>query len=166
MSSLPCFFPQAFGAYLFPSERLGIILTALEALRDSSIHEKQGACSVLDAALDDPDYWLIDVSGLWLLPCPGALSGVVPPCLSPSLRPSQDCGNGCSLVATPFPPVSPQVPIIMQCIRRNLDSIRTASARKCLDSLLLQLTSEMSKEEVQHLLKFSPPSDRSWPYHP
>ena len=70
MSSLPSSFPQVFGGYLFPSERLDIILTALEALQDSSIHDKQGACSVLDTALEDPDYWLTDVSGLWPLPCP------------------------------------------------------------------------------------------------
>ena len=56
-----------------------------------------------------------------------------------------------------------QVPIIMECIRKNLDSIHTASARRCLDSLLLQLTNQMSREEVKNLLKFSPPSDRSWP---
>ncbi|XP_040399706.1 uncharacterized protein LOC121063352, partial [Cygnus olor] len=109
--STPCEIAKAFGEYLFPSERLDVILTALEALPDSSIHDKQGACSVLDAALEDPDYWLTDV------------------------------------------------PIIMECIRKNLDSIHTASVRRCLDSLLLQLTNQMSREEVQKLLKFSPPRD-------
>lgn len=64
------FFPQGFGGHLFPAERLDIVLTALEALQDSSIHDKQGACSVLDAALEDPFYWLKDVSGLWPWPCP------------------------------------------------------------------------------------------------
>ncbi|XP_066840782.1 maestro heat-like repeat-containing protein family member 7 isoform X2 [Anser cygnoides] len=109
--STPCEIAKAFGGYLFPSERLDIILTALEALPDSSIHDKKGACSLLDAALDDPDYWLTDV------------------------------------------------PMIMDCIRKNLDSIHTASVRRCLDSLLLQLTNLMSREDVQKLLKFSPPSD-------
>ncbi|XP_050572893.1 uncharacterized protein LOC118261161 [Cygnus atratus] len=109
--SAPCDIAKVFGGYLFPSERLDVILTALEALQDSSIHDKQGACSVLEAALEDPDYWLTDV------------------------------------------------PIIMECIRKNLDSIHTASARRCLDSLLLQLTNQMSREEVKNLLQFSPPSD-------
>ncbi|XP_040399351.1 uncharacterized protein LOC121063084 [Cygnus olor] len=109
--SRPCDIAKAFGGHLRPSERADIILTATEAMRDSSIYGKQGACSVLDAALEDPDYWLTDV------------------------------------------------PIIMECIRKNLDSIHTASARRCLDSLLLQLTNQMSREEVKNLLKFSPPSD-------
>ncbi|XP_040399352.1 uncharacterized protein LOC121063085 [Cygnus olor] len=109
--SAPCDIAKAFGEYLFPSERLDVILTALEALQDSRFHDKKGACSVLDAALEDPDYWLTDV------------------------------------------------PIIMECIRKNLDSIHTASARRCLDSLLLQLTNQMSREEVQKLLKFPPPSN-------
>eukprot|EP00075_Anas_platyrhynchos_P015385 XP_027304638.1 uncharacterized protein LOC113842156 [Anas platyrhynchos] len=59
--STPCEIAKGFGGYLFPDERLDIILTALEALQDSSIHDKQGACSVLDAALEVPYYWLTDV---------------------------------------------------------------------------------------------------------
>ncbi|XP_071886058.1 maestro heat-like repeat-containing protein family member 7 [Anas platyrhynchos] len=102
---------EGFGGHLFPAERLDIVLTALEALQDSSIHDKQGACSVLDAALEDPFYWLTDV------------------------------------------------PTIVECIRRNLGSIHTASARQCLDSLLLQMTKVMSREEVKNLLQFSPPRD-------
>ncbi|XP_066840887.1 maestro heat-like repeat-containing protein family member 7 isoform X2 [Anser cygnoides] len=109
--STPCDIAKAFGGYLRPSERTDIILTATEAMRDSSIHDKQGACSLLDAALEDPKYWLTDV------------------------------------------------PTIMEGIRKNLDSIHTASARRCLDSLLLQLTNLMSREEVKNLLQFSPPSD-------
>ncbi|XP_071886074.1 uncharacterized protein [Anas platyrhynchos] len=102
---------KGFGGYLFPDERLDIILTALEALQDSSIHDKKRACSVLDAALEVPDYWLTDV------------------------------------------------PTIVECIRRNLGSIHTASARQCLDSLLLQLTKKMPWREVMNLLQFSPPRD-------
>ncbi|XP_071886549.1 maestro heat-like repeat-containing protein family member 7 [Anas platyrhynchos] len=47
----------------------------------------------------------------------------------------------------------------MERIRRNLGSIHTASARQCLDSLLLKLTNMMSREEVENLLQFSPPRD-------
>eukprot|EP00075_Anas_platyrhynchos_P014661 XP_027303914.1 uncharacterized protein LOC113841457 isoform X1 [Anas platyrhynchos] len=47
----------------------------------------------------------------------------------------------------------------MECIRRNLGSIHTASARHCLDSLLLELTNMMPREEVKNLLQFSPPRD-------
>eukprot|EP00075_Anas_platyrhynchos_P032790 XP_027322043.1 maestro heat-like repeat-containing protein family member 7 [Anas platyrhynchos] len=61
ITSTPCEIAKGFGIYLFSAERLDIILTALEALQDSSIHNKQGACSVLDAALEVPDYWLTDV---------------------------------------------------------------------------------------------------------
>ncbi|XP_071886121.1 uncharacterized protein [Anas platyrhynchos] len=68
--STPCEIAKWFGGHLFPDERLDIVLTALEALQDSSTHDKQGACSVLDAALEVPDYWLTDVSGLWPWPCP------------------------------------------------------------------------------------------------
>ncbi|XP_071886096.1 uncharacterized protein [Anas platyrhynchos] len=110
-TSTPCEIAKGFGGHLFPDERLDIILTALEALQDSSIHDKQGACSVLDAALEDPFYWLKDV------------------------------------------------PKTMECIRRNLGSIHTALARQCLDSLLLQMTKKMSREEVKNLLQFSPPRD-------
>eukprot|EP00075_Anas_platyrhynchos_P014352 XP_027303605.1 uncharacterized protein LOC113841086 [Anas platyrhynchos] len=70
ITSTPCEIAKGFGGYLFPAERLDIILTALEALQDSSIHDKKRACSVLDAALEVPDYWLTDVSGLWPWPCP------------------------------------------------------------------------------------------------
>ncbi|XP_071896316.1 uncharacterized protein [Anas platyrhynchos] len=110
-TSTPCEIAKGFGGHLFPAERLDIVLTALEALQDSSIHDKQGACSVLDAALEDPFYWLTDV------------------------------------------------PKTMECIRRNLGSIHTASARQCLDSLLLRLTYMMSREELENLLQFSPPRD-------
>ncbi|XP_071886205.1 maestro heat-like repeat-containing protein family member 7 [Anas platyrhynchos] len=47
----------------------------------------------------------------------------------------------------------------MECIRRNLGSIHTASARQCLDSLLLQMTNMMPRDEAKNLLQFSPPRD-------
>ncbi|XP_071886480.1 maestro heat-like repeat-containing protein family member 7 [Anas platyrhynchos] len=109
ITSTPCEIAKGFGGHLFPAERLDIILTALEALQDSSIHDKQGAFSVLDAALEDAGYWLTDV------------------------------------------------PTIMECIRKNLGSIHTASAWQCLDSLLLQLTNVMPRSEVKNLLQFSRP---------
>ncbi|XP_071887752.1 maestro heat-like repeat-containing protein family member 7 [Anas platyrhynchos] len=114
ITSTPCEIAKGFGGHLFPAERLDIILTALEALQDSSIHDKQGAFSVLDAALEDAGYWLTDV------------------------------------------------PTIMECIRKNLGSIHTASAWQCLDSLLLQLTNVMPRSEVKNLLQ-SRPRGRSWP---
>lgn len=36
----------------------------IEALRDSSIYDKQEASSLLDMAIQDPASWLTDVSGL------------------------------------------------------------------------------------------------------
>eukprot|EP00075_Anas_platyrhynchos_P014128 XP_027303381.1 uncharacterized protein LOC113840829 [Anas platyrhynchos] len=58
-----------------------------------------------------------------------------------------------------IPTLSPKVPTIVECIRRNLGSIHTASARQCLDSLLLRLTNMMPWREVKNLLQFSPPRD-------
>ncbi|KFV05913.1 Maestro heat-like repeat-containing protein family member 7, partial [Pterocles gutturalis] len=49
-----------FGKYLQPFERTGIILTAIEAMTDTSIY-KEVASSVLDEAMKDPDSWLTDV---------------------------------------------------------------------------------------------------------
>ena len=42
---------------------------AIEAMRDSSIYEKEAASNTLDGIMRDPDFWLADVSGLWL-DCP------------------------------------------------------------------------------------------------
>ena len=58
-----------FGKYLQPLERTDIILTAIEAMTDASISDKEGASSMLDEAMKDPNFWLTDVSGLWL-DCP------------------------------------------------------------------------------------------------
>lgn len=55
---------QNFGNYLQQSERTDIILKVIEALRDSSIYDKEEASSVLDMAIEDPASWLTDVSGL------------------------------------------------------------------------------------------------------
>lgn len=116
MSSLPRFHPQAFGGYLRPAERMDVVLTALEAMVDSSIYDKEVACSVMAVAMEDHAFWLSDVSTFWPLPHPRALSGVVLP--SPaevSWAPeailsdgecsgfSGTCASGCGL----FSPVSP-----------------------------------------------------------
>lgn len=55
---------QNFRNYLQQSERTDIILKVIEALRDSSIYDKEEASSVLDMAIEDPASWLTDVSGL------------------------------------------------------------------------------------------------------
>lgn len=55
---------QNFRNYLQQSERTDIILMVIEALRDSSIYDKEEASSVLDMAIQDPASWLTDVSGL------------------------------------------------------------------------------------------------------
>lgn len=55
---------QNFRNYLQQSERTDIILMVIEALRDSSIYDKEEASSVLDMAIEDPASWLTDVSGL------------------------------------------------------------------------------------------------------
>ncbi|XP_010725921.2 uncharacterized protein LOC104916591 isoform X1 [Meleagris gallopavo] len=104
---------KAFGGYLRPAERMDIVLTALEAMADSSIYDKEAACSVMAVAMEDHAFWMPD-----------------------------------------------KTPIITS-IRKNLRSITTKTARHCLDSLLLLLTSQMPTEEVRSLLKFSPPSDSS-----
>lgn len=62
-----------------------MVLTAIDAMRDSSICDKQVACSLLYMAMRDPASWLIDVSSLqrdfaahetfqaFSLPSPGVL---------------------------------------------------------------------------------------------
>ena len=70
ISSLPCFHPQAFGGYLRPAERMDIVLTALEAMADSSIYDKEAACSVMAVAMEDHAFWMPDVSSFWPLPHP------------------------------------------------------------------------------------------------
>ncbi|XP_069633877.1 maestro heat-like repeat-containing protein family member 7 [Haliaeetus albicilla] len=51
---------MVFGIYLQPSERTDVVLTAIDAMRDSSICDKQVACSLLYMAMRDPASWLID----------------------------------------------------------------------------------------------------------
>lgn len=89
-----------FGKYLQPLERTDIILTAIEAMTDASISDKEGASSMLDEAMKDPNSWLTDVSGLWL-DCPAhepfqglfflpSLPPILPSSLPPpSIPPSQ-----------------------------------------------------------------------------
>lgn len=68
MSSLPCSHLQAFGGYLRPAERTDVLLTALEAMADSSIYDKEAACSVMAVAMEDHAFWIPDVSTFWPLP--------------------------------------------------------------------------------------------------
>lgn len=70
ISSLPCFHPQLFGGYLKPAERMAVVLTALQAMVDSSIHDKEAACSVMAVAMEDHAFWMPDVSPFWPLPHP------------------------------------------------------------------------------------------------
>lgn len=70
ISSLPCFHPQVFGGYLRPAERTDVILTAIEAMVDSSIYDKEAACSVMAVAMEDHAFWMPEVSNLWALPHP------------------------------------------------------------------------------------------------
>ncbi|XP_074876964.1 maestro heat-like repeat-containing protein family member 7 [Buteo buteo] len=51
---------MAFAKYLQSSERADIVLVAIEAMRDSSIYEKEAA-KVLHEVMRDPDFWLADV---------------------------------------------------------------------------------------------------------
>ena len=87
VSLLPSSLPQDFAAFLRPSERTDIVLVAIEAMRDSSFFDKEAAGKMLDLVMRNPDFWLADVSGLWL-DCP-----TLQPCqallLPPSLPPSQ-----------------------------------------------------------------------------
>ena len=39
---------------------------AIEAMRDSSVFDKEAARNMLDLVMRNPDFWLADVSGLWL----------------------------------------------------------------------------------------------------
>jgi len=42
------------------------VLVVIEAMRDSSIFDQEVATDVLEVVMKDPDFWLADVSGLWL----------------------------------------------------------------------------------------------------
>jgi len=45
------------------------VLVVIEAMRDSSIFDQEAARNMLEVVKEDPDFWLADVSGLWLR-CP------------------------------------------------------------------------------------------------
>ncbi|POI21642.1 hypothetical protein CIB84_014611, partial [Bambusicola thoracicus] len=51
---------KAFGGYLRPAERMAVVLTALEAMVDSSIYDKEAACSVMAVAIEDHAFWISD----------------------------------------------------------------------------------------------------------
>ncbi|KAM6044714.1 maestro heat-like repeat-containing protein family member 7 [Theristicus caerulescens] len=55
---------MAFGKYLRPSEKQDVVLVAIEAMRDSSIYDKEEASSILDAAMKEPDSWLAEVPSI------------------------------------------------------------------------------------------------------
>ena len=76
-----------FGKYLQPLERTDVILTAIEAMTDASISDAEGASSMLDEAMKDPNSWLTDVSGPWLdCPAQEPFQGLFfPPSRPPSL---------------------------------------------------------------------------------
>ncbi|XP_074932071.1 maestro heat-like repeat-containing protein family member 1 [Phalacrocorax aristotelis] len=50
--------------YLRPSEKTGIVLTAIEAMRHSSTYDKQVARAVLNRTMRDPASWLTDVPSI------------------------------------------------------------------------------------------------------
>ncbi|KAK4806336.1 hypothetical protein QYF61_017205 [Mycteria americana] len=54
-------FTMEFANYLQPSERTDIVLVAIEAMRDSSIFDKEAARKMLDLVMRNPDFWLADV---------------------------------------------------------------------------------------------------------
>lgn len=85
MSLLPSFLAQPFERYLTPCERTHIILAAMEVMTETSVFDKTVAKHILKVAMGDPDFWLTDVSGLWL-DCP-ALQPCQALLLSPSLPP-------------------------------------------------------------------------------
>jgi len=43
-----------------------MVLVLIEAMKDSSIFHKEATGNMLDVIIQDPDFWLADVSGLWL----------------------------------------------------------------------------------------------------
>ncbi|XP_052558136.1 uncharacterized protein LOC128090120 isoform X5 [Tympanuchus pallidicinctus] len=51
---------ELFGGYLRPAERMDVVLTALQALVDSSIYDKEAACSVMAVAMEDHAFWMPD----------------------------------------------------------------------------------------------------------
>ncbi|XP_015705813.1 uncharacterized protein LOC107306912 isoform X2 [Coturnix japonica] len=58
--SSPADCAKAFGGYLRPAERMDVVLTALEGMVDSSIYDKEAACSVMAVAMEDHAFWISD----------------------------------------------------------------------------------------------------------
>ncbi|KAL2300906.1 hypothetical protein Nmel_011458, partial [Mimus melanotis] len=52
---------QAFGRYLRPAERTGVVLVAIEILGRSSLLDKKAAMEFLEVAMKSPELWLMDV---------------------------------------------------------------------------------------------------------
>ncbi|XP_056366088.1 uncharacterized protein LOC130262716 isoform X2 [Oenanthe melanoleuca] len=52
---------QAFGRYLRPAERTGIVLAAIEILGRSSLLDKNAPMEFLEEAMESPELWLMDV---------------------------------------------------------------------------------------------------------
>ncbi|XP_031950580.1 uncharacterized protein LOC116437130 [Corvus moneduloides] len=52
---------QAFGRYLRPAERTGIVLVAIEILGRSSLLDKKAPKEFLEVAMEFPELWLMDV---------------------------------------------------------------------------------------------------------
>ncbi|KAM6042948.1 maestro heat-like repeat-containing protein family member 7 [Theristicus caerulescens] len=55
---------MAFGKYLQPSEKRDVVLVAIEAMRNSSIYDKEEASSILDVAMREPDSWMTEVPSI------------------------------------------------------------------------------------------------------
>jgi len=67
------------------------VLVVIEAMRDSSFFDRKEARNMLEVVMENPDFWLADVSGLWLC-CPALQPWqalFLPP--SPSLPPKPGC---------------------------------------------------------------------------
>ncbi|CAN8184378.1 unnamed protein product [Coccothraustes coccothraustes] len=52
---------QSFERYLTPCERTHIILAAMEVMTETTVFNKTAAEHILEVAMGDPDFWLMDV---------------------------------------------------------------------------------------------------------
>lgn len=52
-----------------PSERTYIILAAMEVMTETTVFDKMVGEHILEVAMGDLDFWLTDVTGLWM-DCP------------------------------------------------------------------------------------------------
>ncbi|KAK2511277.1 hypothetical protein Q9966_016674 [Columba livia] len=138
--------------YLRTSERTDIVLVFIEAMRDSSIFDKKRATDLLDMVMEFPDFWLADVSGQWM-----------------NLKPHEggreewegQLRKWLHSVTAPSSPYLLQLPKIMRCIHKNLDSINTAPARQSVASLLLLMADRRPGKVLTTLLRIAPPGDRT-----